>query len=328
MLFALYAAFQIDGYNPISTPVMMNIELKGNKIAAQLAQRPPHASTGKTAEPAVKGQVVLVLGSNGRGGMNEIDDQDQLAITKMERTDYAEKHNYSFDFYDLNHYQTDYFNYTTNFKPVWYKLPMILDSMKKHPEAEWIWWLDQDAIFMEPDTELNDYLLSERALMTAQQEVAGDLILAQNDFEDLKKHQITCQPVPYADVNIIVAQNFEFLNAGSLFFRNNQWTRDFIDFWSDWYFYDPKFERFEEQGILLHLILAHESVRRHTAFVKEKWFNASSHNWAKGDLIVHLPGCSYNHECKAQWYRMMGIRDHNGDVDAWHRSQIHVVENP
>lgn len=29
----------------------------------------------------------------------------------------------------------------------WIKLPIIRKLMVSHPEAEWIWWMDSDAIF-------------------------------------------------------------------------------------------------------------------------------------------------------------------------------------
>jgi len=48
--------------------------------------------------------------------------------------------------------------------PVWGKLPAILEAMKKFPEAEWVWWLDIDAIIMTPSIDLHRHLLEPETL--------------------------------------------------------------------------------------------------------------------------------------------------------------------
>jgi galactosyl transferase GMA12/MNN10 family len=50
--------------------------------------------------------------------------------------------------------------------PVWGKLPAILEAMKKYPDAEWVWWLDIDAIIMTPTIELHRHLLDPDILQT------------------------------------------------------------------------------------------------------------------------------------------------------------------
>jgi hypothetical protein len=43
--------------------------------------------------------------------------------------------------------------------PVWGKLPALLEAMRKYSDAEWIWWLDIDAIIMSPEINLYKHLL-------------------------------------------------------------------------------------------------------------------------------------------------------------------------
>lgn len=47
---------------------------------------------------------------------------------------------------------------------VWCKLPAIAEAMDTYPSAEWIWWLDLDAIIMTPHHDLYEYLLSSAAM--------------------------------------------------------------------------------------------------------------------------------------------------------------------
>src|ERR1700737_2091989 len=48
--------------------------------------------------------------------------------------------------------------------PVWAKMPAISKAMDQYPEAEWIWWLDVDALIMTPSIDLYEYLLNPTVL--------------------------------------------------------------------------------------------------------------------------------------------------------------------
>ena len=48
--------------------------------------------------------------------------------------------------------------------PVWCKPTVIAEAMDKNPLAEWIWWLDMDAIIMTPQLDLYEYLLDPTVL--------------------------------------------------------------------------------------------------------------------------------------------------------------------
>jgi hypothetical protein len=59
-----------------------------------------------------------------------------------------------------------YYKVTKTAHPVWGKLPALLDAMRKYPEADWIWWLDIDAIIMSPEIDLHKYLLDPETLQS------------------------------------------------------------------------------------------------------------------------------------------------------------------
>ena len=62
---------------------------------------------------------------------------------------------------------------------VWGKLPAILEAFEKFPHAEWIWWLDVDAVIMTPEIDLFNFLLSPEILTTKLRE--GDPIITYNE---------------------------------------------------------------------------------------------------------------------------------------------------
>ena len=58
------------------------------------------------------------------------------------------------------------FDVTKNRHAVWGKLPSIMHAFETHPSAEWVWWLDIDAIIMNSSVDLYDYLLNPEVLKT------------------------------------------------------------------------------------------------------------------------------------------------------------------
>jgi len=59
---------------------------------------------------------------------------------------------------------------------VWGKLPAIMHAMETHPSADWVWWLDIDALIMTSSIDLYDHLLSPEVLRTRLLE--GNVLIA------------------------------------------------------------------------------------------------------------------------------------------------------
>ena len=68
--------------------------------------------------------------------------------------------------YELMTVDLSSFVITHTTHPVWGKLPALLLACEKYPHAEWIWWLDIDAIIMNPDIDLFQHLLDPQILQT------------------------------------------------------------------------------------------------------------------------------------------------------------------
>ena len=85
------------------------------------------------------------------------------------------------------------FEVTKERHAVWGKLPAIMQAFETHPSAEWVWWLDIDAIIMTPSIDLYDYLLSPEILRTRLLEgkdlIADPRILGEN-HTDLRTGEV------------------------------------------------------------------------------------------------------------------------------------------
>lgn len=183
---------------------------------------------------------------------------------------------------------------------VWAKLPAISEAFERNPEAEWVWWLDTDAIIMTPNIDLASHLLNPEAMKPR---------IARGSAYRLSNGEKTDMLVPENfDVNMadmVIAQDANGVNAGSFFMRRSDWTRSFLDIWGDPVFYEKNFER-QEQDVLNHIMLHHPKMREHIAIVPQRVLNAFSvggedMGWMTGDLVVHFAGCWVDNDCDRRW---------------------------
>ncbi|OAY35616.1 putative glycosyltransferase 7 [Manihot esculenta] len=141
-------------------------------------------------------RVVMVTGSQPKPCKNPIGDHLLLRLFKN-KVDYCRIHGYDI-FYNnvLLHPKMNSF---------WAKLPAVKAAMLAHPGAEWIWWVDSDAMFSDME-----YKLPLRRY-------------------DYKNHNM----VVHGWANLIYDEkSWTALNAGVFLIRNCQWSMDFMDSWA------------------------------------------------------------------------------------------------
>ncbi|XP_065874911.1 putative glycosyltransferase 7 [Euphorbia lathyris] len=142
-------------------------------------------------------RVVMVTGSQSKPCKNPIGDHFLLRFFKN-KVDYCRIHGYDI-FYNnvLLHPKMPSF---------WAKYPVVKAAMLAHPEAEWIWWVDSDAMFTDMEYKLP---------------------LRRYDF---KNHNLV---VHGWEKLIYGAKSWTSLNAGVFLIRNCQWSMDFMDKWAN-----------------------------------------------------------------------------------------------
>ncbi|KAM1175013.1 glycosyltransferase 6-like [Malus sylvestris] len=160
-----------------------------------------------------RNQVLLVTGSQPSKCKNPIGDHLLLRLFKN-KVDYCRLHGHEI-FYNNAHLHPKMDSY-------WAKLPVIRAAMLAHPEAEWIWWIDSDAVFtdMEFRVPLGRY----------------------------ENHNLVVHGWPnmvYGDKD---NKSWTGLNAGVLLIRNCQWSMDLIDEWAS---IGPQTSDFENWGRIL-----------------------------------------------------------------------------
>ncbi|XP_057519021.1 probable xyloglucan 6-xylosyltransferase 5 [Amaranthus tricolor] len=110
-------------------------------------------------------------------------------------------------------------NLDTVMSGFWAKLPLIRKLILSHPEIEWFWWLDSDALFTDMVFEV--------------------------PLRKYKDHNLVIHGFP----DLLFEQNsWIALNTGSFLLRNCQWSLDLLDAWAPM---GPKGPVRDEAGKLL-----------------------------------------------------------------------------
>ncbi|KAK7330939.1 hypothetical protein VNO77_25145 [Canavalia gladiata] len=104
----------------------------------------------------------------------------------------------------------------------WAKLPVLRSTMMAHPEVEWIWWVDADAVFTDMDFKV--------------------------PLERYKDHNLVVHGWPNMVYGESENKSWTGLNTGSMLIRNCQWSMDLLDVWSKM---GPLTSKYKEWGRVL-----------------------------------------------------------------------------
>lgn len=153
-------------------------------------------------------RVLLVTGSQPTRCPNPIGDHLLLRFFKN-KVDYCRLHGYDI-FYNNALLQPKMDSY-------WAKYPVVRAAMMAHPEAEWVWWVDSDAVFTDMEFKLPLNRYREHNLVV-------------HGWEELVKRN----------------HSWTGLNAGVFLMRNCQWSLDFMDLWASMGPQSPEYEKWGE----------------------------------------------------------------------------------
>lgn len=197
-----------------------------------------------------KPRILLVTGSPPNPCDNAIGDHYLLKAVKN-KIDYCRIHGIEI-VYNMAQFDKEMAGY-------WSKLPLIRRLMVSHPEIEWIWWMDSDALFTDMAFEIPVTKYSEHNLVV-------------HGYEDLLFEQ----------------KSWIALNTGSFLLRNSQWSLDLLDAWAPMgpkgYVRDeagkiltanlkgrPKFEA-DDQSALIYLLITKKKQLMDKVFVESSYY--------------------------------------------------------
>jgi xyloglucan 6-xylosyltransferase len=211
-----------------------------------MSQNPGFPSRDALGKP----KILLVTGSPPGPCDNPAGDHYLLKSTKN-KIDYCRIHGIEL-VHNMAHLDRELSGY-------WSKLPLLRRLMLSHPEVEWVWWMDSDAIFTDMAFEL-----------PLDRYEASNLVI--HGYEDLLWKQ----------------RSWIALNTGSFLLRNCQWSMELLDAWAPMgpkgrvreaagkvltasLSGRPAFEA-DDQSALIHLLLTQTERWMDKVYVENKYF--------------------------------------------------------
>ncbi|KAE9449587.1 hypothetical protein C3L33_18509, partial [Rhododendron williamsianum] len=155
-------------------------------------------------------RIFVVTGSQPSPCKNPIGDHLNLRLFKN-KVDYCRIHGYDI-FYNNAFLHPKMVSW-------WTKMPVLRATMLAHPEAEWIFWVDSDAVFTDMDFKL--------------------------PLEKYKDHNLV---VPGFPDKVYKKKSWGGVNAGVFFIRNCQWSMEFLEVWAGM---GPQTPNYEKWGQIL-----------------------------------------------------------------------------
>jgi xyloglucan 6-xylosyltransferase len=153
-------------------------------------RRHPGANATATGKP----KVLLVTGSQPQRCQNPMGNFQLLKALKN-KLDYCRLHDIQV-YYNLAHLDLAMNSF-------WVKLPLIRKMMLTHPNVEWIWWMDSDALFTD--------------------------MLYEVPFQNYENFNMILNG---AEADVYTKKSWLGLNAGIFLIRNCQWSLDLMDAWA------------------------------------------------------------------------------------------------
>jgi hypothetical protein len=292
--------------------LLVSFILIGSKFSF-LPTVPTTASEAQSSAPDVrfKGKdILIVLGSDGKHPLDVHGDE-----IRSNREDYAIYHGiteaifspsltagYQFMFANLSEYRLN------DQHAAWTKMAFLTHAFNQYPEAEWIWWLDFDALIMNPFLDLCEYILNPEAMFSKLMKDQKFPLthLGQDEDEVLV---LPADPDPN-DINLLISHDQNGLNAGSFFLRRGKWTDFFLKLWSDPVLMLEKKWWAQEQDALIHIFRHHYTfINGHVGIVPQQEFNAyvpddinraslskggitvDAGFWTPDVIAIHFAGC-------------------------------------
>ncbi|CUS09554.1 unnamed protein product [Tuber aestivum] len=171
----------------------------------------------------------------------------------------------------------------------WACIPAIRHAMKEYKYSTYFWFLDQDAVIMNPSLSLEQHILVPGRLGSIMRR--GVPVVPSSTVIETYKH------VPPERVQFIITQDAGGLQPGSMIIKAGPWAHYLLDAWFDPIFRNYGFQK-AEQHALEHIVQWHPTVLTKLAVIPQKIMNSYPDvpglggTYEDGDLLVRLKGCA------------------------------------
>ncbi|KAI9735725.1 MAG: hypothetical protein M1818_006333 [Claussenomyces sp. TS43310] len=181
-------------------------------------------------------------------------------------------------------------DYPLNGAPAsWAKVPAVRHAMATFPQATYFWFIDQNALIMNPDITIEQHIMDARRMETLmlrdQPVIPPDSVI--KTFPQLRGEYI----------DLALTQDSEGLVAGSFILRRSEWSKFFLDTWFDPLYRSYNFQKADTHA-LEHIIQWHPTILSKLALIPQRTMNAYSKGegasviYKDGDFVITFANCN------------------------------------
>ncbi|ORY56113.1 galactosyl transferase GMA12/MNN10 family-domain-containing protein [Pseudomassariella vexata] len=170
----------------------------------------------------------------------------------------------------------------------WAKVVAVRHAMAKFPDCRYLWFLEQNALIMNPNLKIEDHVFAASKL---EANMIKDLPVVPPDSIIKTFSHLTAD-----DVELVVTQDKEGLSTGSFLIRNGEWAKFFLDTWFDPLYRSYNFQRAETHA-LEHIVQWHPTILSKLAVIPQDLINSygtatKGKAYENGDLAIRFAGCT------------------------------------
>ncbi|KAF4976164.1 hypothetical protein FZEAL_7142 [Fusarium zealandicum] len=205
-----------------------------------------------------------------------------LDSIRENREQYAARHGYEAMVVKGTDYPTDASPRT------WSKIIAMRHALSLYPDANFVWFLDQNAYIMDFERSLEEQLTNSAKLESLMIKdwpiVPPDSII--KTFTHLKGD----------DAALIISQDDSGLVTNSLVLRNGDWAKYFVETWMDPLYRSYNFQKAERHA-LEHIVQWHPTILSKLALVPQRTFasygrNKEGNAYRDGDFVALMVDCT------------------------------------
>lgn len=194
--------------------------------------------------------------------------QEYIAKILQNRKEYAKAYNYGVYARYVQDFE-DHYQVARHHSKSWGKIALCRAAMAAFPNAEYFWFLDSNAIIMNPQVDIYEHVVSSERLDKFIQH--GTAVLRKNKAgdEDLNP-VVTSKTITAQDAKLIFVQDEVGLSARSFVFKNDPLSLTFLEYWDSNQFKTYSgFDR-EESSALNHLAQWHPTILNKMVIIPPK----------------------------------------------------------
>ncbi|OJJ31488.1 hypothetical protein ASPWEDRAFT_119066 [Aspergillus wentii DTO 134E9] len=268
---------------------------------------------------------VVVLGSNVEGGVMEWKGAREWAIERnsiWNKKKYTQRWGYELEVVNMLAKK----RYSHEWRESWEKVDSLREAMRRHPDAEWFWWLDLGTWVMEYSYSLQDHIFNHLDSIPYRDINLYNPLNISHPPTDQYLDEVSRSPDGDKDtssIHMLLSQDCGGFNLGSFMMRRSVWTDRLLDTWWDPVMYEQKHMEWEhkEQDALEYLYESQPWVRSGVAFLPQRYINSFPegacgderdpgihYNQDDRDFVVNMAGCKFGRDC---WGEMYQFREHS-----------------